>query len=252
MILSLNDWDSHKKRSIYIPSTTEKQQQCWIKGMKKEQCHNFITTLLPIPTLNYSDKRILVCGTNAFSPECQIRRLSETFEDLNKTHLSINSYCPLWNTTSLITSTGEFFYGGPLDLRGIDSSITKQHILSNEQAEVQTWNDRRIVRSAQHDSKWINSDANFVFSFEFEKHVYFLFRETAVEYLNCGKRVYSRIGRVCKNDRGMKENWTSFLKTRINCSIPGYFPFYFDEIQSVDLLENSGNPILYATFSTPE
>ncbi len=26
--------------------------------------------------------------------------------------------------------------------------------------------------------------------------------------------------------------WTSFLKARLNCSVPGQIPFYFNEIQS--------------------
>lgn len=217
--------------------------------MKDEQCHNFIVTLLPIPSTNYREKQVLVCGTNAYSPECEVRPLT-SMDTVTSRSESINSYSPFWNTTSLITSTGELFYGGPLDFRGIDSSIIRQKI--NLPQTVRSVKDKRIVRSAQHDSKWINSDANFVHSFEYDQHVYFLFRETAVEYLNCGKRVYSRISRVCKNDPGMRENWTSFLKTRINCSIPGLFPFYFDEIQSVDIVETSGSPTLYAIFNTPE
>jgi len=35
-------------------------------------------------------------------------------------------------------------------------------------------------------SRWLN-DPQFVGSFETEDHVYFLFRESAVEYINCGK-----------------------------------------------------------------
>ena len=66
-------------------------------------------------------------------------------------------------------------------------------------------------------------------------YVYFFFRETAVEYINCGKTVYSRVGRVCKNDKGgphrWANRWTSFLKSRLNCSLPGDFPFYFNEIR---------------------
>lgn len=34
--------------------------------------------------------------------------------------------------------------------------------------------------------RWLN-DPQFVGSFETEDHVYFLFREIAVEYINCGK-----------------------------------------------------------------
>ena len=66
---------------------------------------------------------------------------------------------------------------------------------------------------------------DFVGSYEVGDYVYFFFRETAVEYMNCGKTIYSRIARVCKKDTGGKnillQNWATFLKARLNCSIPG-------------------------------
>jgi hypothetical protein len=47
--------------------------------------------------------------------------------------------------------------------------------------------------------------------------------------------VYSRVGRLCKKDNGgrmvLRDVLTSFFKTRLNCSISGEFPFYFDEIR---------------------
>lgn len=47
--------------------------------------------------------------------------------------------------------------------------------------------------------------------------------------------VFSRVARVCKWDKGgphrFRNRWTSFLKSRLNCSIPGDFPFYFNEIR---------------------
>lgn len=56
-----------------------------------------------------------------------------------------------------------------------------------------------------------------------------------MEYMNCGKNVYSRVARVCKKDRGGKNilvnNWVTYLKARLNCSIPGDYPFYFNEIR---------------------
>lgn len=65
--------------------------------------------------------------------------------------------------------------------------------------------------------------------------------------------MYSRIARVCKNDQGgelmLKDNWTTFLKARLNCSISGDYPAYFDEIQSIVYV--SGQNIVYATFTTP-
>ena len=94
--------------------------------------------------------------------------------------------------------------------------------------------------------------------------VYFFFREAAVEYINCGKSVFSRVARVCKNDQGgrhkAKTSWTSFLKARLNCSVPGDYPFYFDEIQDVtglvtgsygDGRKAPAEQIVYATFGTP-
>lgn len=79
------------------------------------------------------------------------------------------------------------------------------------------------------------SEPNFVGSYDIGSHVFFFFRETAVEYINCGKSVYSRVARVCKRDTGGKnilsQNWSTYLKARLNCSIPGEFPFYFNEIR---------------------
>lgn len=79
------------------------------------------------------------------------------------------------------------------------------------------------------------SEPNFVGSYDIGSHVFFFFRETAVEYINCGKSVYSRVARVCKRDTGGKnilaQNWATYLKARLNCSIPGEFPFYFNEIR---------------------
>jgi len=55
----------------------------------------------------------------------------------------------------------------------------------------------------------------------------------------CSQAVYSRVARVCKHDRGgphrFRNRWTSFLKSRLNCSVTGDFPFYFNEIRKCSL-----------------
>ena len=47
--------------------------------------------------------------------------------------------------------------------------------------------------------------------------------------------VFSRVARVCKSDKGgpkkYKSSWTTFLKSRLNCSLPGEYPFYFDHLR---------------------
>lgn len=72
-------------------------------------------------------------------------------------------------------------------------------------------------RTIKYDSKWLDSkffhslspsislltslfalEPNFVGSFDIGDYVYFFFRESAVEYINCGKAIYSRVARVCK------------------------------------------------------
>jgi len=134
-------------------------------------------------------------------------------------------------------------------------------------------NFQRFLRTKQYNNNWL-SGAQFVGSFEAGHFVYFLLRESAAEHMSCGKVsdyfkfiqilfrakrlmhfqvIYSRIARVCKNDVGgggqlLRDNWTSFLKARLNCSLPGEYPYYFDEIQGMTYAESES--ILYATFRT--
>lgn len=79
------------------------------------------------------------------------------------------------------------------------------------------------------------TEPDFVGSYDIGQYVFFFFRETAVEYINCGKSIFSRVARVCKKDTGGKNilnhNWATYLKARLNCSIPGEYPFYFNEIR---------------------
>lgn len=57
------------------------------------------------------------------------------------------------------------------------------------------------------------AEPNFVGSYEVGEYVMFFFRETAVQYINCGKNVYLRVACVCKKDTGSKniltQNWAT-------------------------------------------
>lgn len=72
-----------------------------------------------------------------------------------------------------------------------------------------------------------------------------------------GQVVFPRVARVCKNDRGgsqrvLEKQWTSFLKARLNCSIPGDSHFYFNILQAVtNVIRINGRDVVMATFSTP-
>ncbi|CAB4053940.1 SEMA5 [Lepeophtheirus salmonis] len=75
--------------------------------------------------------------------------------------------------------------------------------------------------------------------------------EVAVE--DYGKSMYSRIARICKNDQGQSRVYkfiSTFLKARLNCSMGGDVPFYFNQIQSAFF--RSEDNLIYGTFSTGE
>lgn len=82
-------------------------------------------------------------------------------------------YSPLSNITAMITLNGQYFAGSPMDFSGADSAIVRDLGAS-------------YLRTKNYDAKWLN-EPQFVGSFETDAYVYFLFRESAVEYINCGK-----------------------------------------------------------------
>lgn len=224
----------HLLENATWPSTEKKTAMCLNKGQSEDNCHNYIKVLLT------NGKRILACGTESFSPSCtwrEIENITAVVETVDG--IARSPYNPLSNITALLTEDGEYYFGGPTDFSGSDFAIYRSI-------------GGPAMRTQQYNSLWIN-EPHFVGSFETDKFVYFVFREAAVEYINCGKIVYSRIARVCKNDAGgqvmLKDNWTTFIKARLNCSITGDYPFYFDEIQSTAYIP--GENILYATFTTP-
>ena len=210
---------------------------CTTKGQSEEMCRNYIKVLV-----SHNDQ-VFACGTHAFSPKCSWREIGE----IQKVTRLIDGrakcpYSPNDNATAMITSTGDLFIGSATDFQSTDHAIyrMKGHGF-----------DQYTLRTVQQNSKWLNTP-DFVTQFETKDFVYFIFRETATEVMNCGKAIYSRIARVCKNDQGgspvLKNQWTTFLKARLNCSIPGEFPFYYNEIQSAVYVESE--EMVYATFTT--
>ncbi|KAG7216420.1 hypothetical protein INR49_001906, partial [Caranx melampygus] len=97
---------------------------------------------------------------------------------------------------------------------------------------------------------------HFLHAIEYGNYVYFFFSEIAVEYTTLGKVVFSRVARVCKNDNGgsprvLERYWTSFLKARLNCSVPGDSFFYFDVLQSLtNVLQINHRPAVLGVFTT--
>ncbi|KAI2808494.1 semaphorin [Blomia tropicalis] len=169
--------------------------------------------------------RFYVCGTNAHNPKDWI---------VNVKHGNPENLPGLYS-------------GSVAEYSKADTVIFRTDLYNGNTGEKR----HDFKRTIKYDSKWLDKP-NFVGSFDVGEYVYFFFRESAVEYINCGKNIYSRVARVCKRDTGGKnilnKNWASFLKARLNCSIPGEFPFYFNEIQNV--YKSPGSDKFYAVFTT--
>lgn len=230
--LELSEWSASQNTVL----------ECIQKGQSEEDCQNYIKVLL----LDDNGKLIFTCGTHAFMPKCtwrELHNLTSITGDMDGV-----AKCPRYpqaNITTFMSSNNrEYYYGGPGDFFGSDPLISKSQLRADK-TFVPT------IRSEQYNNFLLN-EAQFVGSFANERYVYFVFREAAVEVMNCGKAIYSRIARLCRNDNGgygvLKSKWTTFVKARLNCSISGEYPFYFNEVQSIAYV--SDESIMYATFTT--
>ena len=234
--LSTDDLNfSFHLQRIHWACSEEDRRSCDLKGKGAEDCQNYIRVLSAVTA-----SRLLVCGTNCYRPLCRHYLLDGAGRYQVEAQFSGKGYAPYspqHNSTSLYTS-GNLYAATVADFSGTDSLIIKNNL-----------------RTEQYDYKHLNGP-DFVSSLEDEDHVYFFFREAAVEHMNCGKAIFSRVARVCKNDEGgsnrFRNRWTSFLKTRLNCSVPGDYPFYFDEIQSTTnfFADPLDDQIFYAVFTT--
>ncbi|XP_051278192.1 semaphorin-6A isoform X3 [Dicentrarchus labrax] len=212
---------------------------CRMKGKHKDECHNFIKVLL-----QQNNDTLFVCGTNAFNPSCRTYKM-DTLEALGE-EISGMARCPYdaKHANVALFADGKLYSATVTDFLAIDAVIYR------------SLGDSPTLRTVKHDSKWLK-EPYFVQAVDYGDFIYFFFREIAMEYNTMGKVVFPRVARVCKNDRGgsprvLEKQWTSFLKSRLNCSIPGDSHFYFNILQAVtDVIHINGRDVVMATFSTP-
>ncbi|XP_054629658.1 semaphorin-6A isoform X3 [Dunckerocampus dactyliophorus] len=212
---------------------------CRMKGKHKDECHNFIKVLL-----QQNDDSLFVCGTNAFNPSCRTYTM-DSLEALGE-EISGMARCPYdaKHANVALFADGKLYSATVTDFLAIDAVIYR------------SLGDSPTLRTVKHDSKWLK-EPYFVQAVNYGDFIYFFFREIAMEYNTMGKVVFPRVARVCKNDRGgsprvLEKQWTSFLKSRLNCSIPGDSHFYFNILQAVtDVIHINGKDVVMATFSTP-
>ncbi|XP_029814532.1 semaphorin-6D isoform X8 [Manacus vitellinus] len=219
-------------------SRQQDRENCAMKGKHKDECHNFIKVFVP-----RNDEMVFVCGTNAFNPMCRYYRLNTLEYDGEE--ISGLARCPFdaRQTNVALFADGKLY------------SATVADFLASDAVIYRSMGDGSALRTIKYDSKWIK-EPHFLHAIEYGNYVYFFFREIAVEHNTLGKAVYSRVARICKNDMGgsqrvLEKHWTSFLKARLNCSVPGDSFFYFDVLQSItDIIEINGVPTVVGVFTT--
>ncbi|KAM9311258.1 semaphorin-6D isoform 2-T2 [Gastrophryne carolinensis] len=214
------------------------RRNCAMKGKHKDECHNYIKVFVP-----RNDEMVFVCGTNAFNPMCRYYRLSTLEYDGEE--ISGLARCPFdaRQTNVALFADGKLYSATMADFQASDAVIYR------------SMGDGFALRTIKYDSKWLK-EPHFLHAIEYGSYIYFFFREIAVEHNNLGKAVHSRVARICKNDLGgsqrvLEKHWTSFLKARLNCSVPGDSFFYFDVLQSItDIIEINGIPTVVGVFTT--
>ncbi|XP_055517104.1 sema domain, transmembrane domain (TM), and cytoplasmic domain, (semaphorin) 6D, like isoform X4 [Leucoraja erinacea] len=240
-VINLNDpprSEITSNQKLTWKSRQQDRSNCAMKGKHKEECHNFIKVFVP-----KTDETVFVCGTNAFNPVCRYYRLDTL--DHNGEEVSGLARCPFdAKQTNVALFADNKLY-----------SATVADFLASDAVIYRSMGDGSALRTIKYDSKWIK-EPHFLHAVEYGNYVYFFFREIAVEHNNLGKAVYSRVARICKNDVGgsqrvLEKHWTSFLKARLNCSVPGDSFFYFDVLQSVtDIIQINGYPTVIGVFTT--
>ncbi|XP_037680135.1 semaphorin-6B isoform X1 [Choloepus didactylus] len=227
------------QRKLTWPSNPSDINVCHMKGKQEGECRNFVKVLLL-----RDEATLFVCGSNAFNPVCANYSI-DTLQPLGDS-ISGMARCPYdpKHANVALFSDGMLFTATVTDFLAIDAVIYR------------SLGDRPTLRTVKHDSKWFK-EPYFVHAVEWGSHVYFFFREIAMEFNYLEKVVVSRVARVCKNDMGgsprvLEKQWTSFLKARLNCSVPGDSHFYFNVLQAVTgVVSLGGQPVVLAVFSTP-
>lgn len=222
----------------YLTWRSQDMENCAVRGKLTDECYNYIRVLVP-----WDSQTLLACGTNSFSPVCRsygITSLQQEGEEL-----SGQARCPFDATQSNVAvfAEGSLYSATAADFQASDAVVYR------------SLGPQPPLRSAKYDSKWLR-EPHFVHALEHGDHVYFFFREVSVEDTRLGRVQFSRVARVCKRDMGgspraLDRHWTSFLKLRLNCSVPGDAAFYFDVLQALTGPVNLyGRPALFGVFST--
>ncbi|XP_057257650.1 semaphorin-6C-like, partial [Pezoporus wallicus] len=200
---------------------TRDRANCAMRGRLQDECHNYIRVLVPRDA-----RTLLACGTNAFSPLCRTYKVSSLEQEGED--VSGQARCPFDAQQSIVALfvDGSLYSATVADFQASDAVIYRS--LSPG---------RPPLRTLKYSSRWLQ-EPHFVQALPYGPFVYFFFREVSVELRAMGKVLVARVARVCRNDGGgsarvLERRWSSFLKVRLLCALPGDSVFAFDVLEAV-------------------
>ncbi|XP_029100234.1 semaphorin-3G isoform X1 [Monodon monoceros] len=241
-------------REVLWPPQPGQREECVHKGRDPSvECANFVRVLQP-----HNQTHLLACGTGAFQPTCALIAVGHRGEHVLRLEpRSVESgrgRCPHEPSRPFASTFvgGELYTGLNADFLGREAMIFRS---GGPRPALRSDSDQNLL----HEPRFVmaaripdNSDQD-------DDKVYFFFSETVPSPDGGPGRVtVSRVGRVCVNDAGgqrvLVSKWSTFLKARLLCSVPGPggAETHFDQLEDVFLLwPSSGKSLeVYALFST--
>ncbi|XP_020028666.2 semaphorin-3G [Castor canadensis] len=241
-------------REVLWPPQPGQREECVRKGRDPlTECANFVRVLQP-----HNRTHLLACGTGAFQPICALITVGHRGEHV--LHLELRSVesgrgrCP-HEPSHPFASTfvgGELYTGLTADFLGREAMIFRS---GGPRTALRSDSDQSLL----HDPRFVMAARIADNSDQDDDKVYFFFSETVPSPDGgLGHVIVSRVGRVCVNDAGgqrvLVNKWSTFLKARLVCSVPGPggAETHFDQLEDVFLLwPKSGKGLeIYALFST--
>ncbi|KAL2299741.1 hypothetical protein Nmel_012586 [Mimus melanotis] len=255
------DHPNREPEKIFWPAPKEQVKHCQLAGRNVEtECANFIRLLQP-----FNQSHVFACGTGSYQPVCAFIQLGAKGKGARAPRMQLVThslesgrgrcpYSPHEPFTGLLLG-GELYSGTSSDFMGSSAAFFRTWVHGAEQS---------YIRTEQNQDHWLH-EPTFVGAYAIpdtynphDDKVYIFFCETAVEAGQWERRhIHARVARVCKNDVGGKRSlinrWSTFLKARLVCSIPGPqgTETHFDQLEDVFLLRTRDpqNPLVFGLFT---
>ncbi|XP_075405119.1 semaphorin-3G [Tenrec ecaudatus] len=239
-------------REVLWPPQPGQREECVRKGRDPlTDCANFVRVLKP-----HNRTHLLACGTGAFQPVCALIAVGHRGEHV--LHLEPSTVqggrgrCPHEPSRAFASTfvDSELYTGLVADFLGREAMIFR------------SGGARPALRSGSellHEPRFVAASRIPDGPDPADDKVYFFFSEMEPSPDGGpGLVTVSRVGRVCVNDAGgqrvLVNKWSTFLKARLLCSVPGPggAETHFNQLEDVFLLwpKSGKGPEVYALFST--